>query len=83
MIFADSSQRQVLATADICPPISSLCDQSVPDPRVLGIQMPKAKRRLPTSAAQPIEVCRYSNCPRTASTITPIADGGNGDTLLT
>ena len=45
--------------------------------------MPKAKRRLPTSAAQPIEVCCYSNRPRTASTITAIADGGNGDTLLT
>ena len=58
-------------------------NQSVSDTRVLAITMPKTKRRLPTSAAQPIEVCRYSNRPRTASTITPIADGGNGDTLLT
>ena len=64
-------------------PSSNVNNQSVSDTHVLGIPMPKAKWRLPTSAAQPIEVCRYSNRARTASTITPIADGRNGDTLLT
>ena len=57
--------------------------QSVPDTRLLRIPMPKAKRAWPTNAAQPIRASRYANRPCTASTITPIADGGNGDTLLT
>ncbi len=38
MIFADSSQRQVLANSDIRPPISSVSDQSLAVVRLVGIR---------------------------------------------